>query len=169
MAQKKEDKSVVVETVEDKASGPVEIQGAETNQTPNYDIPNGMDIQVYIAQELEKAKKEIEDKQKKADMNKIAIGLSVLKKEAKEGAIKKDKVTQKELMHDDGMTPQRYDTKFYVDFAFMGGSIRTEVNSDEYALLVPTQKYFCKGYLGEVTEFGKSSIQPIFFEYESLS
>lgn len=167
MKVKPEDKTAAVETVEDKATNEAKKQDAEANQTPNFDIPNGVDIQVYIAQELEKAKKEIEDKQKKADMNKIAIGLTVLQKEAKEGAERKDK--DKNIMTDDMGVPLKYPTKFYVDFAFMGGSIRTEVKAEQYALLVPTQKYFCKGYLGEVTEFGKSSIQPIFFEYESLS
>jgi len=141
----------------------------ENNQeeTPNFDVPKDMDVQAYIAQELEKAKKEIEDKQKKADMNKIAIGLTVLDKEAKEGSEKKNKDGQ--LMTDDFGQPLRYPTKYYVNFAFMGGSIKTEVKANQYQELQPTQKYFCKGYLGEVTEFGKSSIQPIFFEFESLS
>lgn len=144
-----------------------EVKEIVKEPVQDFSIPKGMDIADYVAQEIAKERKSIEDKQKKSDMNKIAIGLTVMAKDAVEGGEKKDK--NKNIMTDENGQVMRYPTKYYIEFAFMGGLIKTEVTPINYQNLHPTMKYFCKGYLGPVTDFGKTTIQPIFFEFEPLS
>ncbi len=152
-----------------KSNGNVAVEKVVPTKSKNFDIPANMDIQEFIKNEMAKERKLFEAKQAKLDMNKIAIGLTVLSSEVREGGVKLDKKNNNQPMVDGFGEPLRYPSNYYVDFAFMGGSIRTEVKAEQFSSLVPMQKYFCKGYLGAVTEFGKTEIKPIFFEFESLS
>lgn len=142
------------------------------NEVVDFDIPAGMDLKEYIAQQVaqgvQTGVKEIQEKNTKSKINEVKIGLKLMDKEAKEGAVIIDK--QGVVQKDDNGNDRRYPTKYFATFAFMGGSIVSEVKQAQFDDVLETNnEYFCKGYLGEVKEFAKTVIKPIFTNFELLT
>lgn len=135
---------------------------------PNYDMPEGMSLEQLVSQEVAKAEARIKALNLKSKSNSIQLGCTVMRLENREGSEMKDKKTG-ELMTDDSGQIRRFANKFYVTLAFKGGSLVQEIKSHEYDMLQENNDYFCTGYMGEVSNFGKVEIAPIITQFENLS
>jgi len=157
-----------VEKVENKT--PKASSKEEVTQAQDFSIPNGMSLQDYIKQEVEKGKKDLELMSRKKSINTIKIGCKLMDTDYKEGAEVFDKEKKPVI---DNLTGEakRYPTRYHATFNFMGGSITTEIKENDYHSLTSNinAEYLCAGYMGEVTNFGRTTVQPIFKQFELLA
>jgi hypothetical protein len=136
--------------------------------TPNFDLPAGQTIEELIASAVAKAESRIQAQTLKAHTNAIQLGATVKDLEFREGSEIVDKTTGETRVDPLSGEVKRYPTKYYVTLVFKGGSIKQEIKANHFDFLEINKDYFCTGFLGEVSTFGKTEIHPIFTEFELL-
>lgn len=135
----------------------------------NFDLPKGESIEQIVAREVAKAEARMKVKTLKGQTNSLQIGATVKDLEIKEGGEIKDRASGEVLIDNNTGEVKRYPSKYFVSLVFKGGSLRQEIKADNFARLQINKDYFCTGYLGEVSNFGKTELAPIFTDFEDLS
>lgn len=135
----------------------------------NFDNPSGESIEQIVAREVAKAEARIKAKSLKGQTNSIQLGVTVKDLEVREGSEIKDRVTGEVQIDNSTGEVKRYPNKYYVTVTFKGGSLRQEIKANHYAILEVNKDYFATGFIGEVSNFGKTEIAPIFTNFEDLS
>jgi hypothetical protein len=138
----------------------------ETKQ--NFDVPAGQTIEEMIASAVAKAEARIKAQGLKGQTNAIQLGATVKDLDFREGSEIVDKTTGEVRVDSISGEAKRYPTKYYVTLVFKGGSIKQEIKANHFDFLEINKDYFCTGFLGEVSTFGKTEIHPIFTEFELL-
>lgn len=135
----------------------------------NFDTPVGLSIEQQIAQAVAKAEARIKSQNLKGKTNSIQLGCTVRDLEVRQGSEMRDKKTNELIVDNRTGETMRFADKYYVTLSFNGGSLTQEVRGHIYGDLQINNDYFCIGYLGEVNDFGKVKISPIFTEFQNLS
>lgn len=146
-----------------------EITPFEENSTlKNFDNPKNESIEQIVAREVAKAESRMKAKVLKGQTNSIQLGVTIKDLETREGAEIKDRTTG-EVQTDNNGEIKRYPNKYYVTVTFKGGSLKQEIKGNLFAMLELNKDYFATGFIGEVSNFGKTEIAPIFTDFEDLS
>lgn len=121
------------------------------------------DFEARLQEALEKQNEQFELKLKQREENIISVGCTVVDLIKIDGKpiIDKESGKQKELNGE----PAFYPNKHSVKISFNGGEIDTPISKDIFESLELNQRYLAKGRLGEVKEFGTSSIKPIISQF----
>lgn len=136
-------------------------------EVQNFDTPKGATVEEIVASQMAKVEAKLKAQFGKAQSNSISLGVTVTELECKEGAEIKDKVTG-EVQIDNWGNPKRYKNKYFATFTFNGGTMTQELKENLYNQLGLNRRYFAMGRLGEVSNFGETSIAPIFTQFEAL-
>ena len=139
-----------------------------TSNVPNFDNKPNETIEQIVAREVAKAEARIKAKEAKSKTNSIQLGATVKDLEIKEGKQIVNRESGEVLIDPHTGELKTYPNKYYVTLLFKGGSLKQEVKANIYNQLEINNDYFCVGYLGEVTTFGKTEMLPIFTEFEHL-
>ena len=126
-----------------------------------------LSIDEQIQQAIEKNNAKMDAVQKQREANLLQIGARVAKKDLFPGKPIIDKVSNQQVVDQEG-NPKCYADKYSVTLQFLGGEITTDIDFNIYERLVPGTTYFCVGYMGEVNDFGKKTLKPIFTEYHEI-
>lgn len=135
----------------------------------NFDIPNGETLEQIVAKAVAQAEARINAKNAKSKSNAIQLGATVKDLEVREGSEIIDKNTGEVKTDSNTGEVKRYPNKYSVVLVFTGGSIKQDIKAHQFDMLEINKDYFCTGYLGEVSSFGKTEILPIFTDFEPLS
>lgn len=127
------------------------------------DLNNGLDLEKLIAEALAKQEAQFELKLKQREENLISLGCTIVDLIQIDGKPIMDKETgkQKELNGELAFYPNKYTCKI----SFNGGELETPINKKDFETLIKQERYLAKGRLGEVKEFGISTIKPIFSDF----
>lgn len=134
----------------------------------NFETPKDMSVSEIVAQEVAKAQAKLKAQLAKSSSNAIQLGAILKDLEVREGSPIKDKKSGEVIIDPNTGEVKTYANKYYATFTFMGGSITQELKPSDFGTLEINCKYFLTGYMGEVSNFGKTEILPIFNGFELL-
>lgn len=135
----------------------------------NFENRPNETMEQIVAREVAKAEARMKAKTLKGQTNAIQLGVTIKDLEVKEGAEIKDRTSGEVLVDSVSGEVKRYPNKYYATVVFKGGSLRQEIKGNLFGILEVNKDYFATGFLGEVTNFGKTEIAPIFTNFEDLS
>ena len=124
---------------------------------------DNLSVEEIVAKALAEQEEKFNKKLKQREENEISLGCTVVETSEIVGKpiIDKESGKQKEV---DG-EPQFYASKYIAKLSFNGGEIDTPINKKKFESLKLNTRYLAKGRLGEVKEFGNTSIKPIFSDF----
>ncbi len=125
-----------------------------------------IDYQKMIDDALAKQKAELENNLRLRECNKIELGATVVELVEVLGKAIIDKETG--LQKENNGVPAFYPNRYSVKISFNGGEIESPIKEADYKNLKIGSRYLVNGRLGEVKEFGSSSIKPIFSGFVQL-
>lgn len=135
----------------------------------NFDNPSGESIEQLVAREVAKAEARMKAKTLKGQTNSIQLGVTIKDLEVKEGSEIVNKQTGEFQIDSNTGEIKRYPDKYFVTVVFKGGSLKQEIKGNLFGILEVNKDYFATGFIGEVSNFGKTEIAPIFTNFEDLS
>lgn len=121
------------------------------------------DFEAILQEALEKQNAQFELKLKQREENLISLGCTIVDLIQIDGKPIMDKESgkQKEVNGEPAFYPNKYTCKI----SFNGGELETPISKKEFEALIRQERYLAKGRLGEVKEFGTSTIKPIFSDF----
>ena len=132
-------------------------------------IKNAKDINIedLEAQIIAKMNAEFEAKQEQREMNSVRLGARVISKRVVNGSPIVDKTTGEQKVL--GGIPQTYSDKYYVVLQLVGAELETEIKDfTVFDSLEENKTYFCEGRIGEVKNYGVSSLAPIITKFTKI-
>lgn len=126
-----------------------------------------LSVEEQVAQQLALMNRELELKQEKRETNKVELGARVVDTRVNQGQPVIDKASAQQKIVNG--VPQCYPDKYFVTLSYDGGSLETEIKSqDVFESFEINKRYFCEGYLGFQKIFGVDTLMPIFTKFTKI-
>lgn len=119
---------------------------------------------------LQKQKDSVASVIRKMKCNVITLGADLVSVREQIGKDIIDRDTKEVKTDENGFT-LKWPSKYYANFAFMGGEVETEVQFENYQMLLDNigMPYFLTGRLTKIKSFGSDVIAPVFSQFELLA
>jgi hypothetical protein len=104
-------------------------------------------------------------KQSMSQQNAIRIGVVVSSKRVHKGS---ERMKDGKVLTNQNGEPLRYPDSFYATVDFMGGTLETKLEEELYRKVIEGCTYSARGRLKNVSNFGETSLQPVFNDFVYL-